>query len=405
MNNQNIPFNNEIKNSYNNTNQKSINNLGFQGKKQNNSFIFGKNYLNPSFTNILPNSQNNSLFQNYQPQKIQYFPNNYKLNGLYPPPNIMINNLGKDPGTNNFNIGEKYNNILYYQMPLRNTILQPLPNTIISTNNIVATSIPNNYTITNNNTNINKNSNLNSDRNINNIKTNSEKTNLINNNGTNNQNNTQIIKDSKDKINNPLDSKNSMNKTKINNINSKENNNDNNNNNKNKEEKNDEKIFPEKNTQTPSTKLQNEITKTKAHKVFFNIKESVPRKDGNMLSKKRKRFIKNNKLVFVQKDENEFSSKVEKIYDQDEGVYFLQNPKPRGSRFRGVSKNGSQWQVLIMVKKKKRYLGSFSSEEEAARAYDKVALQNHGNKAKTNFDYTKEEIEKILKGPNLLKFQ
>ena len=48
-----------------------------------------------------------------------------------------------------------------------------------------------------------------------------------------------------------------------------------------------------------------------------------------------------------------------------------------------------------MVRKKKIYLGSFSNEEEAARAYDKVALQNHGNKAKTNYDYSKEEIEKI----------
>ena len=72
------------------------------------------------------------------------------------------------------------------------------------------------------------------------------------------------------------------------------------------------------------------------------------------------------------------------------------NLKPRGSKFRGVSRNGSQWQVLIMVKKKKRYVGSFSNEEEAARAYDKVALQHHGIKAKTNFDYSKEELEQIL---------
>ncbi len=77
--------------------------------------------------------------------------------------------------------------------------------------------------------------------------------------------------------------------------------------------------------------------------------------------------------------------------------------KPRGSRYRGVSRNGNQWQVLIMVNKKKRYVGSYSNEEEAARAYDKVALQNHGTKAKTNFDYLDEEVRRILLEPPLLK--
>ena len=33
-----------------------------------------------------------------------------------------------------------------------------------------------------------------------------------------------------------------------------------------------------------------------------------------------------------------------------------------------------------MVLKKKRYVGSYSNEQEAARAYDKVALQNHGTR-------------------------
>ncbi len=56
-----------------------------------------------------------------------------------------------------------------------------------------------------------------------------------------------------------------------------------------------------------------------------------------------------------------------------------------------------------MVSKKKRYVGSYSNEEEAARAYDKVALQNHGTKAKTNFDYKNEEVKWILNEPPLLK--
>ena len=49
-----------------------------------------------------------------------------------------------------------------------------------------------------------------------------------------------------------------------------------------------------------------------------------------------------------------------------------------------------------MINKTKRYIGSFSSEEEASRAYDTVSLKYHGNKAKTNHPYTEEEISNII---------
>ena len=143
-----------------------------------------------------------------------------------------------------------------------------------------------------------------------------------------------------------------------------------------------------------------------------------------LLAKKRKQYIKNNKLVFVQPgsaaakklelegtDKEEEITKLEnneEMFDQNVEYNSMEEQiskgkKPRGSRYRGVSRNGNQWQVLIMVNKKKRYVGSYSNEEEAARAYDKVALQNHGAKAKTNFDYLEEEVHKILADPPLLK--
>ena len=74
----------------------------------------------------------------------------------------------------------------------------------------------------------------------------------------------------------------------------------------------------------------------------------------------------------------------------------------RGSRFRGISKNGNSWQILLMVNRKKKYLGTLPTEELAARFYDKVAVQYQGAKAKTNFPYTKTQLIKILETPPLL---
>ena len=114
------------------------------------------------------------------------------------------------------------------------------------------------------------------------------------------------------------------------------------------------------------------------------------------------RTVKNKKIVYCQSDFNfspitnkqlsKFNEKNEKKKEEnfDEKFRGL-----RGSKFRGVSKNGNQWQVLIMINKKKRYIGNYKSEKDAARAYDIVAIQNHGKKAKTNFFYTSFEIEKI----------
>ena len=77
-----------------------------------------------------------------------------------------------------------------------------------------------------------------------------------------------------------------------------------------------------------------------------------------------------------------------------------ENSYRKSSKYRGVTKNGNKWQVLIMINKKKRYIGNYKNEEEAASSYDIVAIQNHGSKAKTNFYYTPEEIDRIKKMKN-----
>ena len=157
-----------------------------------------------------------------------------------------------------------------------------------------------------------------------------------------------------------------------------------------------------------SIEFQNETNLLKQkRKIKSNELDSL---DTNLLNKsisetsneKIIRTVKNKKIVYCQSDFNfspitnkqlsKFNEKNEKKKEEniDEKFRGL-----RGSKFRGVSKNGNQWQVLIMINKKKRYIGNYKSEKDAARAYDIVAIQNHGKKAKTNFYYTSFEIEKI----------
>jgi hypothetical protein len=72
-----------------------------------------------------------------------------------------------------------------------------------------------------------------------------------------------------------------------------------------------------------------------------------------------------------------------KHFDGEIVIYALKKPanqgnntyhKFRGSRFRGISRNGNSWQILLMLNRKKTYLGSLSHEEMAARAFDKAAI-------------------------------
>lgn len=70
----------------------------------------------------------------------------------------------------------------------------------------------------------------------------------------------------------------------------------------------------------------------------------------------------------------------------------LQNIHARwgASRFKGVtpSSKGSlkPWMAQIRVEGKSAYLGTFSSEEDAARAYDSAAREHFGQFANTNFE-------------------
>jgi len=105
------------------------------------------------------------------------------------------------------------------------------------------------------------------------------------------------------------------------------------------------------------------------------------------------KVLKNNKVVYV----NSYllkSPSTSKNLKKINKVAFIGRSK-RSSKFRGVSKNGNQWQVLLMHKKSKSYVGTYNSEELAAKIYDILAIKYRGIKARTNFKYTYQQIKKI----------
>ena len=66
------------------------------------------------------------------------------------------------------------------------------------------------------------------------------------------------------------------------------------------------------------------------------------------------------------------------------------------SSYIGVSRNGAQWQALITINKRKTYIGSYESEQDAAVAFDFHCILLHSLRAKTNFSYSKASIVSMI---------
>jgi len=69
---------------------------------------------------------------------------------------------------------------------------------------------------------------------------------------------------------------------------------------------------------------------------------------------------------------------------------------PNRSIYIGVSKNGPNWQALITVHKRKTYIGTYATQIEAAKAFDRYSILLNNLTAKTNFSYTKDDLIGIV---------
>ena len=68
----------------------------------------------------------------------------------------------------------------------------------------------------------------------------------------------------------------------------------------------------------------------------------------------------------------------------------------RRSGYRGVSRNGASWQVLMMINNVKTYIGWYKTEEEGALVYDIVSILFKLQKARTNLSYSKSKLLDLL---------
>ena len=159
-----------------------------------------------------------------------------------------------------------------------------------------------------------------------------------------------------------------------------------------------EKIDDDKNTELSKFKNANrksnnlfKVMNVNGNDIIENNCSKKYDEDNNKRSEVK--VMINNKLVYsnsIGTNLYQYSNNVQK----SKKIIFIDVGRRR-SKYRGVSKNGNQWQVLIMINKSKSYVGTYTTEDFAARVYDILAIKNRGNKAKTNFIYSESQIRKI----------
>lgn len=64
---------------------------------------------------------------------------------------------------------------------------------------------------------------------------------------------------------------------------------------------------------------------------------------------------------------------------------YTHNTALRANGFKGVQKSRDMWRASITIHGVRQYLGTYTTAEEAALAYDYAAAQEYGDNARSNF--------------------
>ena len=165
----------------------------------------------------------------------------------------------------------------------------------------------------------------------------------------------------------------------------------------------------------------NLIKNFKSTKIFYIYKNYSKNKDIDIFNSNKKYQIEKSNSIFINKNENCLKKKnIENTMENVSGsikiksnhklIYINKSllkqknkknegvveKRKRSSLYRGVSKNGNNWQVIINSKYNKGYIGVYKTQEIAGRIYDIISIKNKGIKAKTNFEYNIHQIQNII---------
>jgi hypothetical protein len=135
----------------------------------------------------------------------------------------------------------------------------------------------------------------------------------------------------------------------------------------------------QQNSPEVSSSLDNNIKKSKK----FKTKQTLLNKYGFQI--KATNLLKS--LQELKGDEFTYLIEPHKKPEPKNGV-----PSKTRSSFIGVTKNGWNWQALIAINKRKTYIGTYATEQEAAIAFDFHWILLHQFAAKTNLRYTRQNL-------------
>ena len=88
-------------------------------------------------------------------------------------------------------------------------------------------------------------------------------------------------------------------------------------------------------------------------------------------------------------DRNTFNNRIENLREstQSQNCMNTKSRKASSSKYLGVSwfKRDKNWAAYVQINGKKKFLGYFTSDTEAAAVYDKAAREHYGEFANLNF--------------------